>query len=257
MNNIENQSTIDYEYQIDPSGAVLDGTADSNITSTALVIGELTMTKAVDKAYATIGDILNYTITLNNNGNILLSDIVVTDIIAAGATFVTGSVIVDGTPQPTYNPNSGFNVGSLLILGSRTITFQAEVTTLPNPNTIANQATSTFNYLVLVPISGSSASNTVTTTININELEIVKSANVTAVEAGDTLTYTSVITNNGNIDAVDIIFTDIIPAEVTFVTGSVTVDGDSEPTFNPNTGFNIGTLAAGDSITVVFDTTVD
>ncbi len=257
MDEILNKSSIDYEYKIDPTGSASANSIESNETSTDLVIGSLSMTKSVDKAYATIGDILTYTVNINNNGNILVSDVVFTDIVPTGATFVSGSVTVDGTSQPTYNPNTGFNLGSMLILASKTVTFQAEVTSLPSPNTLSNQATTTFNYLVLVPISGSASSNTVVTTINVSTLTVVKSASTTAVTAGDTLTYTTVITNTGNINAESVEFSDPVAAELTFVTGSVTVNGTSEPTFDPNAGFSLGTLSPSDVVTVVFDTTVN
>ncbi len=257
MDTIENQSSIEYDYKINPTGDAITTDLESNITVTDLAIGELNMIKSVDKTYATIGDILTYTIVLNNNGNVLLTDIVFKDIVPTGATFVSGSVIVDGTSQPTYNPNTGFNVGSLLILGSRTITFQVEVTSLPDPNTIINTSSATYNYLVIIPIGGSSTSNSVTTTINVNNLEIVKSASPSTVTKGDTLTYTTVITNNGNIDATDIMFTDIVPSELTFVPESVTIDGTPYSSYDPNDGFSLGTLSPGDSITVVFETTVN
>lgn len=257
MDIFENQSSIEYEYKINPTGDALTDALDSNITQTDLILGELGMVKSVDKNYATIGDILTYTVVLSNIGNVLLTDIIFTDIIPSGATFVTGSVKVDGVSQPTYDPNIGFNVGSLIILGSRTIIFEVEVTSLPNPNTIINTSLTEFNYLVILPITGNSTSNSVTTTINVNNLSIVKSASVEAVTIGDTLTYTTVITNNGNINAVNIEFKDIVPDGLTFVTGSVTIDDVPQPTYDPNVGFSLNTLAPTGSITVVFDTTVD
>lgn len=257
LDNIENQSSIEYEYRIDPTADPLSGDAESNITSTELVLGQLSMVKQVDKQYATIGDILTYTTTITNTGTLLASSIVFTDIIPTGATFVSGSVIVDGTPQPTYNPNTGFSLGSLLVLGSRTVTFQVEVTSLPSPNILNNQSSVTFNYVVIVVVPGSSSSNVVTTTVNVTDIEMEKTASVDIVESGDTLTYTTVITNNGNVDATDIIFIDIVSSELTFVTGSVVVGGVSQPTYDPNVGFNIGTLEPGEDITVVFDTTVN
>ncbi len=254
---IENSSSIEYEYKIDPNLPAETGDSLSNTTSTNLILGELGMVKSVDKNYATIGDILTYTVTLSNIGNILLTNIVFKDIIPSGATFVTGSVTVDSVSQPTYNPNTGFDVGSLIILQNRVISFQVEVTSLPDPNTIINKATTTFNYLVIVPIDGSAESNTVTTTINVTDLSLVKSANVTDVKPGDTLIYTTVITNNGNIDATDIEFIDLVPSELTFVTGSVTINSVSQPTYDPNVGFSLGTLSPNSSITVVFETTVN
>lgn len=257
MDKFENQSSVTYEYQIDPSGPSLEGEAQSNVTETDLVIGEVSVTKGVDKEYATIGDIITYTINVVNVGNILVSNVTLTDVVPNGATFVPGSVTVDEAPQPTYDPNVGIDLGSLLILGSRVVTFQVEVTSLPNPNVISNQAEVEFTYLVVLPIIGNASSNVVTTTINVSDINLVKSASAIAVTTGDTLTYTTVITNNGNIDATDLVFIDEVPSGLTFVPGSVVVNGAPQPTYDPNVGFNLGTLSPNDSITVVFDTTVD
>ena len=257
MDEILNQAEIDYQYRINPAGPDLDSSVQSNETEVDLVLGELGMIKSVDKPYATIGDILTYSIVLNNSGNILLTNIEVTDIVPSGATFVTGSVIVNGVSQPTYNPNTGFNVGSLLILGSTTITFQATVTSLPDPNTIINQATSTFNYLVIVPITGSATSNTATTTVNVTNITMIKSADVSAAQTGDTITYTVVVTNEGNIDATNIQFADIIDAQTTFVGGSVEINGTPEPTYDPNTGFALPNITPTNSVTVTFEVTVN
>ena len=257
MSTINNSSNINYEYKINPSEDPLTSSKTSNVTETSLVIGNLNMLKSVDKSYATIGDILNYTVVITNSGNVLATNINFSDILPSNLTFVEGSVTIDSVSKPTFNPNTGFALSNLIILQSTTVKFQAEVTSLPNPNTVTNSASTTFEYLVIIPIQGSSNSNNVTTTINVNNLTIVKSANVSEVTFGDTLTYTTVITNIGNIDAVDIEFQDVVPDELTFVTGSVSVEGVSEPTYDPNDGFNLGTLSPGSSITVIFDTTVD
>ena len=79
MNEILNKSTIDYEYKINPSSSPIDASMDSNEVATQLVIGSLSMVKSVDKNYATIGDILTYTVKIDNNGNILVSDVLKKD----------------------------------------------------------------------------------------------------------------------------------------------------------------------------------
>lgn len=200
---------------------------------------------------------MTYTITLNNIGNILLSDIELTDIIPDGVTFIPGSVTIDGTPEPSANPENGINLGAMIILQSKVVTFKVEVTSLPNPNIISNAATATFNYLVVVPIGGNATSNTFTTTINISDVSVVKSASPEAVTRGDTITYTTVITNNGTVDAENIEFIDILDPQVTFVPGSVEINGVAQPTYNPNTGFSLGTLAPQAQITVTFEATVN
>ena len=47
--------------------------------------------------------------------------------------------------------------------------------------------------------------------------------------SGETLHYTSVITNTGDLDKVNMIFKDAIPAGTQFVAGSVKIDDVSYP----------------------------
>lgn len=256
-NTIQNQSGIDYQFKIDPNGTVQNKTIQSNIVTTNLVNAVLTMTKSVDKTYATIGDTLNYTINLTNNGSILLSDITVKDALPAEAEFVTGSVKIDNVEQPTYDITTGIDTGSITVIETKEITFQATIKALPNPNTISSKATSTFHYIVDDVVDGTSESNIVTTTVNVTNLSIVKSANVTAVEANDEITYTSVITNNGNIPATNITFTDVLDSHLTFVTGSVTINGTSQASYNPVTGFTVPDIAPAATATIIFKATVN
>lgn len=257
MDKIENTSSIEFEYKINPAGPSLEDSINSNTNSVDLILGELSMVKNVDKAYATIGDILTYTIAITNVGNVLASNIVFKDIVGAGATFVSGSVTVDSVSQPTYDPNTGFNLGSLLILGSKTVTFQVEVTSLEEPNVVSNQATTTFQYLVVLPVGGSSSSNTVSTTINVMNVTALKTASAEAVAPGDNLTYTIVIMNNGNIDVTNVEFLDTVPPELTFVSDSVTIDSTPQPGYDPSVGFSLGTIPPNSSVTVGFTTTVN
>lgn len=257
MDQIFNQAEINYQYRIDPAGPDIEGQQSSNITETDFVNGSLLMNKSVDQEYGTLGDILTYTINVENNGNVDITNIVFNDLVPSGATFVTGSVVVDGVNQPTYDPNTGFPLSDLVVSDTAEVLFQIEVTSLPTPNTLINKATTTFDYVVETTVSGFSESNEVTTTINVANITAVKTANATAVRSGDTLTYNVVITNEGNIDATSVTFTDVVPVELTFVPGSVIIDSVSQPTYDPNIGFNLGTIPSSGVVTVVFETTVN
>lgn len=256
MSTILNKSGLQYSYKIDPGGSANVKTLESNQTSINLITPKLDMVKSVDKTYATIGDTLNYTVTLTNSGNILLSNISFKDILPAGAKFITGSVKVDNISQPTYDIITGFDLGSMILLATKTVTFSATVESLPTPNTIINKATTTYNYLVTSLVSGSAQSNSVTTTINVSNVSVVKASNVADVEQGNEITYTITITNNGNINATNITFSDTLDIKTSFVTGSVTVNGETKAEFNPNTGFALADLIPGATTTITFKATV-
>ena len=74
---------------------------------------------------------------------------------------------------------------------------------------------------------------------------------------GDLIKYTSVVLNTGSLPLSNVIFTDDIPAGTTFVSGSVSVNGISQPSYNPATDFALANLAVGNSTTGEFDVTVN
>lgn len=89
------------------------------------------------------------------------------------------------------------------------------------------------------------------------DLSVTKQVDKTIAVKGDTLTYTSIVTNTGSIPLENTIFTDAIPAGSTFVANSVFIDGVNFPGFNPASGFSLGTLIPNESKTVTFQVTVN
>ena len=73
----------------------------------------VTMAKAVDKNFADIGDTLTYTVSFTSTGNTNANNIIFTDAIPTGTTFVLNSLTIDGTTQVGANPANGVNIGSI------------------------------------------------------------------------------------------------------------------------------------------------
>ncbi len=70
----------------------------------------------------------------------------------------------------------------------------------------------------------------------------VASINRTVAGVGDTLTYTITVPNTGTGSAENVVLRDSIPSGTTFVAGSVTVGGVTQPNANPANGINLGTI---------------
>ena len=70
---------------------------------------------------------------------------------------------------------------------------------------------------------------------------------------GDIVTYTTRLDNTaGSADALNVVFTNSPPPGMSFVAGSVTVNGISQPAASPVTGVSLGTIAAGSLVTVAY-----
>ncbi|PDZ93670.1 cell surface protein, partial [Bacillus thuringiensis] len=219
----------------------------------------LNSNKAVDLAFATVGDTLTYTITLNQTGNVAVNDVIIQDIIPQGTTFIENSVIVNGETLPGVTPVSGIPIGTITIGEDAIVSFQVTVTSIPTPNELNNNAITTFNYIVNpnnVPVTNTTTTNTVTTTVQNDNVIAIKAVDFTSALPGQTLTYTITITNNGNIIIEDLLLVDTAPADTTFVIGSVTINGINQPNENPESGITLENLAPNDSVIIRFQVTI-
>ena len=121
--------------------------------------------------------------------------------------------------------------------------------------------TSEFQYSVNDPIRGAVSFEEDTNTLSLKlisaNLSVVKSVDKAFAKKGETLTYTTTITNNGTIEVTDIFFTDKIPEGTTFVENSVSINGINTPYNNPEIGFNVANLPPNTSTTAVFQVTIN
>ncbi|HDR8065466.1 TPA: DUF11 domain-containing protein [Bacillus cereus] len=257
-NPISNTSTIEYEYTV-PDRPPITETIISSAAATEINHANLNSNKAVDLAFATVGDTLTYTITLNQTGNVATNDVIIQDIIPQGTTFIENSVIVNGEALPGVNPVSGIPIGTIIVSGDAIVSFQVTVTSIPTPNELNNKAITTFNYIVNpnnVPVTNTTTTNTVTTTVQNDNVIAIKSVDVTNALPGQTLTYTITITNSGNVTIEDLLAIDTVPIDTTFVADSVTINGINQPNENPENGITLGNLAPNESVIITFQVTI-
>lgn len=85
----------------------------------------------------------------------------------------------------------------------------------------------------------------------------VKTSNMSTANVGDVVTYKVQLTNTCTSPLTDVFFRDIIPNGLSFVPGSVTVNGVTNPGVDPNTGFTIPDVAGESTTVVTFDVNVE
>ena len=105
-----------------------------------------------------------------------------------------------------------------------------------------------------------------TTTVASAVLTLTKAADVQSAAPGATVTYTLTYKNTGSADATQVAIADSIPANVTYVAGSVTLngtaktdaaDGDQVTASNGTITVAVGTVTAGTQGTITFKVTVN
>lgn len=232
----------------------------------------------IDGDVVRAGDELEYTLTLTNDVTVDNGDAstgtVITDVLPAGATYVPGSLKVNGQSVPDTGSTATFAAGSLalrvgegasattggrLAIGaSVVVSYRMRVasdapagTVLANDFRVAGTAaTSGF------AVTGVSNETSLTVVADDADLSIVKSVSPTALVAGQTATYTLRVANAGPGSAESVVATDSIPTGLTLI--SATGNGWSCAETAPTVRCNLPSLAAGASaapitITVAVD----
>lgn len=88
--------------------------------------------------------------------------------------------------------------------------------------------------------------------ILIREFTPVKTSSVSTVGIGEVVDYTVTLTDTCSNPLTNVSFRDLVPAGLTFVPGSVTINGITQPSANPNTGFTVPDIPGGGTATVTF-----
>ena len=103
-------------------------TIESNNAVTQLVL-DPSVTKSVDKATASIGEILTYSINITNNSELEMSNVVFSDTVPVGSNYITNSFTVNGTSvTPTVTGTTlSYNISSIPAANSANISFQVIV----------------------------------------------------------------------------------------------------------------------------------
>ncbi len=216
-----------------------------------------------------------YTIAVNNAGTQNAATVVVTDVIGSNLAYIPGTITMNGTPVSDGTAwNAGtktitINIGTLNHGVTDTITYQAQVnsgvadgTSITNTAVITYDAGTTFSPAVTVTAKGV-PSLTLTKTVEVNHAGgFSSSANA---KPGDTLTYLITATDATGAaigTATNVVISDSIPADTTFVPGSIHLDGSGSASPDSlNSGGTISTpavsIAPGATRTLQFDVTVN
>ena len=243
-----------------------------------------TVTKTADKNTVKAGDTLTYTVKVSNGAAAVgaFENVVVSDVMPKALTFTDNTVYVDGK-SASYTFVDGklsVDIGNVDPGASKTVVFKTTVNNGYDGTKIENVAVATGKNGDASDVSySSSASSNVDTPetpagggggggapviVEKGKAQpfATKTADKATVSVGDIVTYTVKVGNQSTAEykVENAVLTDVIPAELSFVGGSVYVNGNSKDhSYNKTTRtltVNLGDLAVGSSLDVQFSATV-
>ena len=248
---------------------------------------KLKVTKAANPISTSLGDVVTYSVTVAHDAGSSATafDLALSDVLPAGVDYVAGSaslpaIDVDATGAPTLK----FTISSLTQAeGSKTFTYQGRI----NPTaTVGASLTNTINLTWKSLSGGTGAANDARTgadgatgalndyassgsaavTVNAKAfLDAVKTVAITTdngvagqLDAGDVVEWTIVVKNTDpSITATNVIFTDTVPVNTTYVAGSLSsTQGSVNSAANPMS-VAIGAMAPGGVVTIKFKTSIN
>ncbi|MCU0877558.1 MAG: SpaA isopeptide-forming pilin-related protein [Pirellulaceae bacterium] len=238
--------------EFDPDSTADDGQGDdfATVTLDAPAQADLSLAQSVSDLTPDLGDEITITLTLTNGGPGTSTNIVVTDLLPAGLTFVSSDPSVG-----TYNEVTGeWTIPTLAASGTATLEIVATVASTAN---IVNEAEVTAADSIdpdSTPDDGA-GDDFATATIDVNpaaDLALTMTASDNTPNLGENVTFTLTLANGGPDAATGVAVTDLLPAGLTFVSANA-----SQGSYVAATGlWTVGTVNSGANATLAIVATV-
>lgn len=231
----------------------------SNTVTTPIIGPVITLLKSSEATQAFPGIPIIFTVTITNSGN-RAADITIYDLPEEGTEFVPNSVQRDGVPLPGANPVSGLPLGTIDINQTIRITFQLVNNTYVACEELSNQVRGDYSFVATDGriVRDSVLSNILTLPVIVigrPDIQVTLSVSKNRATPGETLRYTAVVTNLGDVPA-DVFLFSSIPRGTLFVRNSITVNGAMQSGDFLPTGIPLGLVTPRKQSIVTFDVTV-
>lgn len=220
------------------ASATVNGVSSNEDSITVYSPGaDISVTKTADNMSPGSGDTVVYTLTVTNNGPSNATGVQLTDILPSGVTYVSD------TSGGDYVPGTGvWNIGPLNVGSSATIDITV---TVNQTGKVINIASITASDLPDPDRSNNSSGLILNTGKELADLGVAKEVDNPTPSAGDNVTFTVTVTNNGPDNATGVLLIDILPAGLSYI------GDDASGAYDSVTGiWTLGSLNVGDSATL-------
>ena len=230
--------------------ATLGGSVFSPFDTAKVVQTDVTLTKAVDVTTPSAGDLITFTLQVENTStSVNETDVYISDPIPADTTFVPASITADGafTGSGTFDAAQNAVVWNAALFpfspsanSSATLSFQVRVnpsvpagTEIPNRAGYESVETPYFLSNEVEPVVQGPALTSLKTIVG----------NPSVAHPSETVTFQIQINNTGTTDANNVFLSDPFPGNAAYVTGSMSWSLNSGPFValtDANDGFEAG-----------------
>lgn len=242
---------VTYTCTVTARNAAGQSAPSESVTVTPVAVADVAISISDDVDPVVAGTALNYTVTVTNNGPDTAENVVVTETLPAGMTFVSTSGCAEdpvGVPTCSLGTIASGNMASFTV----SVTVDAGTT-----GTITNIASVTTSSTDNEPANDSATEDT--TVVVEADLSVTKTAdsdNVTPgiqtdFVAGEAIHWEIEVENLGPSDATGVVVTDVVPAGLLDVTTTGCLE---DPAGLPTC--TLGDIAAGGSATIAISATI-
>jgi uncharacterized repeat protein (TIGR01451 family) len=213
--NLTNTATVTEGAGVtDPS----QGNNSATDTDTLTPEADLSITKTDGSASAVPGTPVTYTITVTNNGPSDAPGTTVADTFPGTLSGVTFTSVAAGGATGNTAAGSGSINDTLSMPAGSSVTYTASGTIAASATgSLSNTATVTAGGGVTDPTPGNNSATDTDTLTPSADVSVTKTDSPDPVIAGNNLTYTITVTNNGPSDAQSLSLSDAVPANTTLV----------------------------------------
>ena len=220
----------------------------STVETPLLGLADLSITKLGSPKPVRPNELLTYTLVLSNAGPSEAEEVTLTDELPDG--LENGEFSTDGGAS-WQSWNSPFTIGTLAPGATVTVLLRGIVS--PSARELLVN-TASVDSPTPDPDPGNNTATDDTPVEHSADLSVKKSGSPNPVETGEELTYTISVSNAGPSDAQDVTVTDTVPAGLQNAQYSLSGGSSWEPW--PGSA-SLGTVAAGDTVTLLLRGTVD
>ncbi|MCK5395820.1 MAG: DUF11 domain-containing protein [Gammaproteobacteria bacterium] len=214
---------------------------------TDLTDADLSVALTVDSIGPLEGATVIYTASVTNLGPAVATAVVLTDQLPTGLTYLSNDASNTGT---SFDSSSGdWTVGT--VLAGQTVSLNLTVSV--DTNTIGSILTNTVSISGLNEIDLVPENDSVSILVAVVDLSVMQSVDNANPLENSTVVFTMTLLNQSLVLATGVALTDQLPAGLTYVSD----DAGSTGTLYDNDTWTVGTMLAGQSISLNLTATVD